>query len=277
MARAHAPWSQPDLREKCKRLRAHLADSGTATLEELKAYWPGGDENHEPAKGAWIYCYAQYSALQRRTERLLPDDGAWQHALDQAIADEPKRVDLTTGPQYVYPKSAHALLTLDALDASLLGSIEAAATALEQGGAPAEALQALFPRVQSAAVRVWAWILTDPDPGVPFTDDQELAPPRWTESLTGEDLIALWLANRDVNGRRNQLLAEAFPVDAGSRPTRLTLGGFVASYAHEKGADAKFLWRRTAVGQLFAKSLAATIAFKEAEERAKPRTGPRVA
>lgn len=275
MARSRAPWSTPDLRERCKRLRAHLADSGTATLEELKAYWPGGDENQEPRKGAWIFCYAQLIRMQGRTERLRNADDVWQRALDQALADEPKRVDLTCGTFHVYPKSAHALLTLDALDASLLGSIEAAAPALEQGGAAAEAVRALFPRLQSIATRVWSWVITEPDPGLPFNDDTELEPPQWTGELAPEDLVALWLANRDVNGRRNATLAEAFPGDGG--PSRLTLGGFVGSYAHEKGGDAKFLWRRTSIGQLYAKSLSATIAFKEAEARAKPRTGPQVA
>lgn len=280
MARPLVPWSDRDLRRRCKVLREQLqaAASDVVSATELADYWPGGKENTIPEpRGQWIYCFANYTRLADRLRAdyaaVDPDDA--ERARAAAQQDAPVPVTLVNGTTvHVHPLGYVALEFLTTLDRTVTLAQELAATVAMQRTAASEQALVLEPLVRAHAVRLWAWILTHGSadlPFDPFAEDPE--PPAWTLLLMPEDLLALYAAHREVNARRNMMIASLFPADT-KADVRLSLSGFIGAYAHEKGKDSVEYMRRFALGKIFAQAVSAAQQHEAAMAAAKKRTAP---
>jgi hypothetical protein len=260
------------LRAECRELRELCAAKSLATDEELAAYWPGGVENDLVGADAWIYCYSQLARFLGRRELLERTRETARAELEGAVraaaAALPEPVALTTGPRAVHPKSAYALEWLTALDRTVAAI---AVQLVEASDVVREQPSVVLPHAARAlAVRTWAWVLTHPGPGLPWDDESSpIDPPEWTAALAPEDLLLLDRAHRQVNAERLRIMAAAFPAsEDGSEPSRLALGGFLAGYAHEHGQQPSDIVRRWSLGEVFAASIAASEAHRQAEARA---------
>ena len=258
-------WTEPYLVERIRALRGTLLSRGESATA-LAGYAPGGADNSstDPFGGL----VAEYALLRGRLAFLDWRDAAESaratQALDDALANAPQSVTCADGAvRAVHPKSYHALRWCDALDGAL-----APLRARLEGADPAhlEAL-ALAPLAESLAVRLWAWILTHPDPGLPFDEGAPADPPAWTTALTPEDLLALWRAHHEVNRTRLALLAGLFPAEA-EEESRLSLGGFLGTVAQELGQRPSEVLRRWSVGEALAQAVVAAQAAREARARA---------
>lgn len=255
-----SPWSHRDLKRRCLELRQRLETLELASADELDAYAPNGKENTETGRGAWIYCYAQYSGMMRRLEAQQATI-QWEHASAaraKSSAEVPERVTLSSGRDIMcYPLSYHALEFLSSLEEAMVhtGALTARVALLETEDA--ERLVTTFPMLRSWLVRMWVWVLTNGTSGLPFDEsDSELDPPAWTrEELTAEDLLAFGRAHRVLHGQRLALIGTMFPTSKG--PQRMSLEGFIGAYAHEKGANVVELMRRTSIGRIFAQAASA--------------------
>lgn len=264
-------WSAPALETRCDALRASCLARGVPR-PSIDAVWPGGPENAvtDPL-GTWIVCYGNLMALFRHAEeRQLVDRDQMDATLAAALARAPVPVTLAAGDRVaVYPKSYHALRWLDTLDRSLLDAARLADEAEQLGAFIA------FPLVESLAVRLWAWILTEETPGLPFNEAAPGEPPAWTQSLEAADLLHLASAHAQVNATRLRLIAEAFPPERredGS--SRLSLAGFLGTTAQEMGVPAFDVMRRFSLGELFAQAVLAGQAAREARARASAERAP---
>jgi hypothetical protein len=266
-------WTTPAIRERCRNLRRSLTARGWDAAE-LTAYWPGGTENPGRARGAWIFCYANLVGMLRVADsRVAADPVALDQAVAEALAATPRLVALASGEtRTVYPKSYHALRWLDALDRSLIDAATLAAQA-EAADVPEQVkLATLAPLVESLAVRLWAWVLTaggaDGPAGLPFDDDAAAPdPPAWTRALTPMDLLQLAQAHIAVNATRLRTITDGFP-SATRGATRLSLSGFLGTAAQELAVRPMELLRRWSLGEVFAQSVTAAQAAREARERA---------
>jgi hypothetical protein len=262
-------WSKKDLRRRCENLRAVAERRKLATADELAAFWPGGEENTEPGAGAWIYCYASYVRIMGRDEDGSAFQRAKQARLDQALADAlacvPESVRCDDGEtRTVHPKSYHALRWLDSLDRQLSVVLEQASREVETTAD--YAVQALAPLAESLCVRLWAWVLTEKGPGLPFDEEQAPEPPEWTKRLTAGDILHLAEAHVRVNHRRNAVIANAFPGEKGGE-SRLTLAGFLGTVADDLSVRPFDLLRRWSLGELFAQRVTAAQAAREAMKK----------
>jgi hypothetical protein len=275
MARVLKPWSDADIRRRCLTLREQLqlAASDVVSAAELADYWPGGKENTvAERRGQWIYCYANLTRFsdRLRAEYAAVDTRDAERARVDAQQDAPVAVPLTNGTTvHVHPLGYVALEFLTTLDRTVtLAQEQAAAVALQRSPASEQAL-ALQPLVRSHAVRLWAWILTSGHPYLPFSPTiEDPEPPEWTGAMDVEDLLRLYAAHREVNARRNMLIAALFPPDTSSE-VRLSLAGFIGAYAHEKGKDAAVLMRTFTLGKLFAQAVSAAQQHEAAMASAK--------
>lgn len=260
-------WTAKGLRGRCEEFRASLLRRRTATAEEIADYWPGGKVNTEPDPlGKWIFCYGNLVGFLRRRDPAEEDRKA-NAALDLALANAPVMVTCSDGStRAVYPKSFHALRFLDVLDRSVNDLVSAVA---EYGGDP-EALKALmvFPVLESTAVRLWAWILTSEGPTLPFDEHATPESPAWTKALAPEDILAIAKAHIEVNATRLKIISEAFPAD-GAHGSRLSLSGFLGTASQEMGVQPSRLLREWSLGEVFAQSISAAQAHREAIERSK--------
>ncbi len=279
MASAPAPWSAADLRRRCRQLREQLtvAASDVVGADELAAYWPGGDQNQIVGRGKWIFCFAQLIRLcdRLRETPTAPELALAERARADAQADTPAAVTLVNGTTvHVHPLGYVALEFLTTLDRTVALAQELAASVALQRTPASEQALVLEPLVRAHAVRLWAWILTHGSadlPFDPFLEDPE--PPAWTSLLMPEDLLALYAAHREVNARRNMMIASLFPSET-KADVRLSLAGFIGAYAHEKGKDAAEYMRRFALGKIFAQAVSAAQQHEAAMAAAKKRSPP---
>ncbi len=162
----------------------------------------------------------------------------------------------------VYPKSYHALAWCDALDRAL-HDVGVKAQRLEE-----LAVDTMAPLTASLAVRIWAWILTCPEPGLPFDEGApKTDPPTWTETLTPGDILQLLQAHFTVNRERIALVAALFPPDREAQ-SKLSLSGFLGTVAQELSQRPSDVLRRWSMGEAFAQAVVAAEAAREARERA---------
>lgn len=279
MAREAKPWSDRDLRRRCRVLREQLqATAGDLVApRELEDYWPGGARNEQPGRGAWIYCYANLVRLadRMREDHAAVDADEAERARTDAQLDRAEPVRLVSGETvHVHPLGYEELEFLTTLDRTVVLAQELAATVALQRSPASEQVLALEPLLRAYSVRLWAWVLTSGNGELPFeatAEDPE--PPTWTARMAPEDLLALYTAHRKVNHQRNVLIASLFPASSHAA-VRLSLSGFIGAYAHEKGQDAKLFMRRFAVGKLFAQAVSAAQQHDAAMQAAKaPKRG----
>lgn len=264
-------WDAKSLAERCHIISGSLGRSGVAIPPS-----PGNSED----LGAWIRHYAALTAaLALADERKARRDADLKAAITAALDEQPERVTLSVPERegtawMVYPKSFHALQFLDTLDVALR---ELRLTALAVDAEPSEKPEdatlaaALEPLIRSQAVRVWAWILTHEGCGLPFDErESDVEPPEWTKELSPQDLLALFAAHVSVNQTRLTIIAHAFPPEQEAK-SRLSLGGFMGSAAQELARPARELMRAWSLGAVFAQSVTASQANKEASEAARGR------
>lgn len=256
-------WSEPHLVERCRALRGTLLSRGESATT-LDGYAPGGAENAatDPFGGR----VAEYALLRGRVAFLdwMEQDrmARGQAALAAALVNAPVPVTLSDGEKRaVHPKSYHALAWCDALDRAL-AEVSEKAHQLED-----LEIRATAPLTKSLAVRLWAWILTCPEPGLPFDEGAPADPPAWTESLAPEDLLTLLSAHLEVNRERNRLVATLFPAEREAE-SRLSLSGFLGTVAQELHQRPSDVLRRWTMGEAFAQAVVSAEAQREAKARA---------
>jgi hypothetical protein len=195
-------------------------------------------------------------------------DAEIEQVLAAAGADEPVAVQCSDGVlRFVHPKSFHALRWLDALDAEMAVVARQIAVARQTETPQQAVVIASGLLVESMAVRLWAWILTHREPGLPFDDDQASPnPPKWTRTISPEDLLSLCRAHAEANRRRLEIMAKAFPSDPSS-PSRLPLSGLLSSFASEHDYPTRQVLRHTTLGAIFAQTVSAAQSAREANER----------
>lgn len=266
-------WTETTIAERSR----HLADSLRArghSAEALSACAPGGARNPvaDPL-GAAITQYAllraEWELARARQEREAMEA---EQAVAEALGNAPVPVATArAGTHAVHPKGYMALRFLDFLDAA---AQDAAATALRIADLAhgdtregADAL-ALAPLVDSLAVKLWLWVITHPDPGLPFNPTAAKAePPAWTDAIMPEDLFAFWQAHFTVNRRRVELIAALFPAERQAE-SRLSLAGFLGTSAHEFGERPSALLNQWTLGEVFAQAITAAQSAREARAQA---------
>lgn len=238
-------WGVKQLKARCRGLRDTLRVRRLATEAELAAYWPGGEENTEPGRGGWIYCYANFVGFLRRAEHRerVVDAGADETIL-KALRDEPIQVrrlgaEPDEAPLYVYAKSLDASLQIHALNVQLawmLGEYNQLAALLddpqtERRAALAETLPQVLDAV-SYTYQLLAWIVTTPGPDMPYAaDDDRPAPPEHIRRLEPWDMVAICRAHQQHMLRLHALTAlidERGAEDGGTRPSWSSLIGTVS-------------------------------------------------
>ena len=259
------------MQERCRAYRGSLLASRTATAEELDAVWPGGARNAFRGRGAWLWAHAQCHAFLARRERLRAQPEHWR-ALNEAAARKPVEVVCSDGTRRrIHPKSLSALSFLDGLKADLVQVLEARALAMQ--AEEVEELQAYFlTTVLSAqSYLLFAWVVTHPEPGLPFDVMGEMPElPEWLHTLTPEDIVAIVGAHIEVNRTRLALVSALLPEQPGE--STLSIEGWVAAYAAEKGLETPTLLSRWSLGELYAAHVSSSVAMREARERAKQAT-----
>jgi len=223
----HDGWSLREIRQRCQDIKAVLAEEPTFVTEaELTDYWPGGAENKLTGRGAWIYCYAQYSRFFGRLTATDTEHNAIREVAEQAARDAlrgaPERVELDQRDEFgipktltVFPKSFHAICVMEGYDGLLL-RLSVTFDDLKQRS------EALFASHAEDLIermtyyhRLIVFILSHPEPGLPFADtvSQPEIPP-WTMDLSPMDLFRIIQAHRVVNGGRIQVAMKLLePVD----------------------------------------------------------------
>lgn len=263
------------LRERCGSLERELLAQKTtpAVIDDIR---PGGASNPATDAYAWLKFLQRLVALHAGTGSgtapAKANDAEIEDVLADALADEPESVTCADGSTHlVYPKSYHALRFMDFLDARLQLATSAAQAIAAAGSSREGARAPLFaPLVESLTVRTWLWILTTPGPALPFDDGQEdPQPPAWTTQIAPEDLVRFLRAHHSVNARRLAFLSRAFPPDSASGDGRLSIAGFLGSFARETGRKPRDLMRRTTLGSLFASAVTAADAHKRARDAAR--------
>lgn len=259
-------WSGATITERCRVLRGTLHARGLPDAE-LDALAPGGSLNQttDPL-GAVVVWFGLLRGRWELSEHLQQEKAARaEAALAAALVNAPVPVALSIPEKHaVYPKSYHALRWCDALDGALRDVVAAAQEAEDVE------VQALALLSESLAVRLWAWILTSPDPWLPFDEGAPADPPAWTMQLTPEDLIALVKAHLAVNRSRIQLVASLFPAEQ-QQESRLSLAGFLGTVAQELGHRPSDVLTRWSLGEVFAQAVTASQAAREARARADER------
>ncbi len=266
-----AGWTVDTITERCRVLSGSLRARGV-TGPELEAMAPSGARNAttDPLGAAVVWYALLRARFEQEEARRADESRRAEAALSAAMVAEavPVTLSVADAPTAVYPKSYHALAYCDALDAALQEVLALAAST------DSAEVRTLGPLTQSLAVRLWAWILTHPEPGVPFDEGRPPHPPDWTTALTPDDLLELLRAHLEANRVRTARIAELFPKE---RPfdSRLTLAGFLGSVAQELGHRPVDVLRRWSQGEVFAQAAAAAQAAREgraaAEAEAKDR------
>lgn len=263
-------WTEPLLEERCRALRGTLRARGESDAD-LDALAPGGARNQiSDPFGAKLRWYALLEGRLAFVEWKQDEERRRaEHALAAALSNEPEAVTLSDGqPVAVYPKSYHALAWCDALDRALADAAQKAATLADLEVATA------VPLVTSLATRLWAWILTCREPGLPFDEGAPPEPPEWTLALTPEDLLALLRAHVQVNRERIALVSSLFPPDR-EAASRLSLSGFLGTVAQELGHRPSDVLRRWSLGEAFAQAVVSAQAAREARQRAEDEAASR--
>lgn len=260
-------WTEATIQERSRVLRLSLLARGEPAAA-LEACAPGGAENQvEDALGAAITEYALLRAKFALKEWQAEDTKARAHeALARALSNSPVdvRLTLTTDERKfaVYPKSFHALKWCDSLDRALSDVVGKAQTLEDLD------VRAMAPLMESLAARLWVWILTSPDPWLPFDEGRPPEPPEWTGRLAPEDLLALLRAHLEVNRERVALVTSLFPPER-EHNSKLPLAGFLGTVAHELGHRPSDVLTRWSLGEAFAQAVVAAQAAREARAAAK--------
>lgn len=271
-----------ELRSSCETLLLAIVGEG-GSREKAELHAPGATENPDTSVRGWL----RYNQQLHRMHAVLVghgDEGATarrervQEALTAALSEEPSAVTCSDGVvRFVHPKSFHALAWLDSLDRQYLANAQAAAGVADLETADEYRTHALAPLLTSLAVRLWLWILTSKGAGLPFDesmDGDRLAAkaPKWTLTVTPEDLLRFWQAHVAIHQERLAIISRAFPSD-GKSQSRLPLAGFIGALAHENGQDARLLMRTHSLGKLFATSVSAAETARDARRRAESTAG----
>lgn len=255
-------WTVEAITERCRILRGtlharHVPDA------DLDAMAPGGSRNSvmDPLGAAitWFVLLRERFAVAA-AERAA-DEARAAAALSAALVNAPVPVPLSVdGAFAVYPKSYHALRWCDTLDCAVRDLV----TTLDTH--PDAQVEAFARLNESLAVRLWAWTLLHPDPGLPFDEGTPVDPPAWTQQLTPADLIEIVRAHVEVNRTRIQLIAQLFPVEPMTE-SRLALSGFLGTVAQELGHRPSDILRRWSLGEAFAQAVVASQSAREARAR----------
>lgn len=266
-----------ELQRQCATLERECTVAGVAA-ELLAGERPGAGENPDPGPFGWLRYFKFLHRTHATAGRAASPAGELSAALVDdvlaaSLADEPIVVTCSDGERRpVYPKSYHALRWLDALDASLRLNAQCALACAELADGHELKVAAMAPLVESLAVRLWLWVLTHPEPGLPFDEgDRDPQPPAWTGQVTPEDLVAFQHAHVEVHRVRLAILGQALPPDPAAGTSRLSLAGFVGAAANEVNAPRREVMRQWSLGSLFASAVASARASKEARDRADAR------
>lgn len=262
-----------DLKARCRALGRDLVGQQIATADEVTAQMPGGQENPLAGLAGWIECYAQLTRFAGRLEATgsKNDDAQLEAVVRAASTRAPVPLALSCGDHAVYPKSAHALAFLDALDAVQRPLMRVLVARAQDDALESTELDVLLPMARSLAQRTWAWVLLSSGVGLPFDDAAPIDPPAWTMELTPEDLLAIYTAHRRLHADAVAIMSAAIPREGGVAQSRLSLSGFLTGYASEHGLPPSQLMRQWSLPEAVAAALASAEAHRVADANAKAR------
>lgn len=266
-----------DVVANCEVLEAELVRRRHVVQAAVDAQRPGGAENPDESALGWLtfnrWLHRTHATAGRASAPSTENDDALERTLAAALTDKPCPVECSDGEtRFVYPKSYDTLRFLDQLDVELRVITAEWAVARESASSADAAIESLAPRMEATVVRLWAWILADSRAELPFAENEPLPElPDWTRRLTPEDLVSILRAHLEVNARRTQVIASAFPPDPDDRGgSRLTLAGFLGSIAAEHAPGmGKHLLKSIPLAQVFATHVAAAKAQRDAMAKAK--------
>ena len=278
------PWSVADLKQRTRDMHDQVRHMRVAGDDEIAPYRPGGRLNNAAnLRGQWTFYYGRLAALLDRSRPKTDAEEVKEKrdsfaALGKAARREPVTLaQLSIGVTLrVFPKSFLALRFLDSLKASHMQMVELLAAGSDAASTPTDLkLLTLVPLRDAFAVQVWAWVVTHPEPRLPFSvsaDLDESLLPSWTQDLAPEDLLALASAHIDVNRTRLELIAKLSNADGIT--SSLPIEGFVSHFAGDKGLEPYDVLANWSLGEVYASAVSASIAIREAEARAKQEQPP---
>jgi hypothetical protein len=264
-----------DLRSTAEVLEREVVAAGRGSDADLDARRPGsGPDYPELTPQAWL-AYALWLAERLGGARDLKGGRSLDQVLQESLADTPAPVTLASGAQIaIHPKSLYTLCILEGLDADLqqvLDEMRDIAADVAEGEVPTAdgaAVQLMGALLKGRALSIYAWILSHPGPGIPFTETEpDPAAPEWTRELTGADLEAIVRGHLQVNRTDLDFLAQAFPSDEARAKSRLPLGAFLGGYANEIGKKPRTLMRRWTWRSVFAGALVRAESMREAMKK----------
>lgn len=264
-----------ELRQTAELAERQLVAAGVISEEMVALRRPGASAYPDEGVLTWLQYYNWLGIKTPDGSRAPKASADALRALGEAMSNVPQAVTLQSGDRVaVYPKSLYALQWLEALDAGYQGTAEAMVALEASEDAPLrDAARFAGVLTEGLAIRLWAWILTYEQSDLPFADAGPVPePPAWTARLTAADIYALWQAHQYVHQETLELISTMFPRDPAS-PTRLPLHGFLGAEARERGVRASDLMRRWPIGEIFATSVSAAEAQREAIATAKARHG----
>jgi hypothetical protein len=231
-------WGIDDVRQRCRDLRAVLAESPElATAEDLAAYWPGGAQNTVVGRGGWYYCYACYVGMVWQMKYLEggevreADAAIIRQAILEAFREKPVMVELVgSGPHGnpatvgVYPTSFDTLSLIDEIDAQVRWLLERLLWLEGQWGAKAALKYPEVLREVTELQLTLAWIVTTPGCGAPFNPADGLPPlPDEARRYDPLDVLNILRAHHTVHRKRLELITGSLRRTGGTAPSWATL------------------------------------------------------
>lgn len=255
-----AGWGRRDLKARCRELRELLAAAPhLATPAELADYWPGGAQNKLPPDGQWVYCYAQYSALWRRTERSDPtaeDQDRSRAALLDAFREKPLAVELVARqadavPQtvFVHPKSLDTLELIGELHGIILWLLAQITRAEEHWSAEDALRRSDLQREVTELHLTQCWILTHEGCEAPFNPAQDLPPlPARFRAWHEVDLLNVLRAHHTLHQQRIDLICRILHGRGTATGEPASWDTLVTVAARRQRMPAEHLMRRRSFG-----------------------------
>ena len=222
-----------ELQTACTLLERACLNDQRATEGELALARPGAQDTQDAGAEPWLRYYGWLRILHKGGSTGANNGAASApasavegmsglsaaEALRAMVHAEPKRVVLELDRDsvdarypkgmvvHVYPKSVPTLWWLCSLDAQVRRLAEGARQALALEEETDDRLLATFPLQRGLAEMVWAWILTTPGAGMPFDPNAAQAddPPAHFALLSASDLLALYLAHREIHDTRQRV------------------------------------------------------------------------
>ncbi len=240
-------------------IRTALLDARAMSDAEIAEFWPGGASNPERDVEAWLYAHFNLARFSARAEaRQEYNEGAHAGRSDQLLNVQmglprvlPLAVPLEIDGVVVRDVRLHykswptlrRMATLASVSNHLIMAIEPLEGALEYVDLIVEAQEW---RDRILQMLLWAAISDAPHGkgyGLPWDPTKEMWPeiPEWLDRIDVADVLAINVAHAELHGRALLAIAPFLKHGDDERDPLAGWETFFASYATEKGLEARML------------------------------------